>query len=502
MGSSLESLQNGSDIRGIALDGVPGEQVNFTTKIAELIGKSFCFWLKKTGDISKERPVIGAGMDSRISGPQIKAAFIKGLKSQGAKVLDFDLATTPAMFMSTQFEHLNCDGAVMVTASHLPPNRNGLKFFTKNGGLEKHNITEILALASEGKFESEQAGTAELSDIITPYSEFLTDYVKTKTGLAYPLKDLKIVVDAGNGAGGFFAKQILEPLGAITDGSQFLEPDGRFPNHVPNPEDKEAIESIRMAVLKNKADLGVIFDTDVDRAAVVDKNGKPINRNSLIALLSSIVLDEHPNSYIVTDSVTSSGLAEFISKKGGIHHRFKRGYKNVINESIRLNNSGKESWLAIETSGHGAFRENFFLDDGAFIIAKVLVEVAKMAKLSKTITEHIIELKQAREASEFRITINDPNFLTYGEMVIEDLKKFVNNQSGWIPEGDNYEGFRVNCTGDEEDGWFLLRLSLHDPVLPLNIESNIKDGMNLIIKKLIPFFKQYAKLNLKCLFEA
>ena len=211
-----------------------------------------------------------------------------------------------------------------------------------------------------------------------------------------PLKGLKIILDAGNGAGGFYADKVLKPLGADTKGSQFLEPDGTFPNHIPNPENKEAMASICDAVIKNKADFGIIFDTDVDRGAAVDSEGHELNRNRLIALISSIVLKENPGSTIVTDSITSDGLTEFIEGElKGIHHRFKRGYKNVINESIRLNNEGQESHLAIETSGHGAIKENYFLDDGAYLITKLLIELAKLRQENKSLTDLIANLKRA-----------------------------------------------------------------------------------------------------------
>src|SRR5699024_5963392 len=150
---------------------------------------------------------------------------------------------------------------------------------------------------------------------------------------------------------------------------------------------KEAMKSITDATLKNNADMGIIFDTDVDRAAIVGSNGKPINKNALIALISKIILKEHPESTIVTDSVTSNGLAEFIEENAGIHHRFKRGYKNVINESIRLNEEGIESYLAIETSGHAALKENYFLDDGAYLVSKILMEAAKLHKDGKDIAD-------------------------------------------------------------------------------------------------------------------
>ena len=124
---------------------------------------------------------------------------------------------------------------------------------------------------------------------------------------------MQIIVDAGNGSGGFFAKEVLEVLGADTTGSAFLNPDGNFPNHIPNPEDQTAINFLKKAVTENNADIGIIFDTDVDRAACVDKAGNEINRNRLIALTSAIVLDEFPGSTIVTDSVTSDELHEFIN---------------------------------------------------------------------------------------------------------------------------------------------------------------------------------------------
>ncbi|PSM54800.1 phosphomannomutase/phosphoglucomutase, partial [Clostridium diolis] len=248
--------------------------------------------------------------------------------------------------------------------------------------------------------------------------------VNSKTNYERPLEGTKIIVDAGNGAGGFFAYKVLEKLGASVEGSQFTEPDGNFPNHIPNPENEEAMNSIKEAVLNNKADLGIIFDTDVDRAAIVSSDGKEINKNALIALISSIVLEENPNSIIVTDSVTSTGLSDFITSLGGIHHRFKRGYKNVINESKRLNKEGKLSCLAIETSGHAALKENYFLDDGAYLIAKILIKMAKLKDEGKEISSLIENLKYPKESMDMRINIKREDFKSYGEMIIEGLKKY------------------------------------------------------------------------------
>jgi len=275
-----------------------------------------------------------------------------------------------------------------------------------------------------------------------------------------------------------------------------LQPDGRFPNHVPNPEDPQAMKSISDAVRINHADFGIIFDTDVDRSAAVDHQGLALNRNRLIALISAIVLAEHPQTTIVTDSVTSDGLTEFIDQHlKGHHQRFKRGYKNVINEAIRLNSIGQPCWLAIETSGHAALKENYFLDDGAFLVSKLLIELAK-AKLNKgSITDLIKSLQDPLDSQEFRFQITVDDFKANGTQLIEQLQPFVEQQTDWQPVENNYEGVRVRCLAEKEQGWFLLRLSLHDPVLALNVESNKAGGVELILQRLTQFLSSFEFLK-------
>jgi phosphomannomutase len=493
-----KKLQNGSDIRGIALEGVKGEPVNLTPIIVGQLGKSFITWLKNRGhsDIT-----VAVGMDSRISGASLKKAFAEGVVSTGGNVVDCGLASTPAMFMTTKSPHVKATSGVMLTASHLPFNRNGLKFFTAEGGLDKKDISEILAIAEKGEFsESSRVGEITNSDFISEYAASLVAYIregaKNPDDYDKPLKGARIIVDAGNGAGGFFASKVLEPLGGNTEGSQFLNPDGRFPNHVPNPENEEAMDSICKAVTEKKSDLGIIFDTDVDRAAVVDRNGNPVNRNDLIALISAVVLKEHPGSIIVTDSITSGGLTKFIEKElNGVHHRFKRGYKNVIDEAIRLNEEGKECHLAIETSGHAALKENYFLDDGAYLVAKLLVEMARLRTEGRELIDLIANLESPAESSEFRFSIRTENFGEYGNHVIEKLTELSSSQDGWEIVSPNYEGLRVQCNDPSEQGWFLLRLSLHDPVMPLNIESAVDGGIKRIADKLEHLLKSFRELD-------
>ncbi|WP_242024733.1 MULTISPECIES: phosphomannomutase/phosphoglucomutase [unclassified Phormidium] len=363
------ALQNGSDIRGVALEGVAGQAVNLTPEVVTILGKAFATWLSSELNIPAAELAIAVGRDSRLSGPTLMQAVIEGMASLGCRVMDVAMASTPAMFMATVLPEFACHGAIMMTASHLPFNRNGLKFFTRQGGLGKKDISRILELAEQGNFATVATpGAVERRDLIGAYAAGLVQQIRQSVNhpenFDQPLHGLNIIVDAGNGAGGFYASQVLEPLGADTTGSQFLDPDGTFPNHVPNPEDTAAMASICQAVVAHKADFGIIFDTDVDRGAAVDHQGRELNRNRLIALIAAIVLQEHPGTTIVTDSITSDGLTQFIEGDlGGVHHRFKRGYKNVINEAMRLNEVGQPAWLAIETSGHGAMKENYFLDD-------------------------------------------------------------------------------------------------------------------------------------------
>ena len=463
MKDKWKKLQNGSDIRGVALEGIEGQHVNLTPEAAGLIARAFAIWL--ADNTGKSKLTVAVGNDSRISGPALRSSVIDALTECGVSVVNCGLASTPAMFMTTVTEGYCYDGSIMLTASHLPFNRNGLKFFTKDGGLEKGDITAILTIADELEDGLRTAPNADRGveikmDFISIYAAGLVSKIRKATNSLKPLEGTHIIVDAGNGAGGFYAEKVLKPLGADTSGSQFLDPDGTFPNHIPNPEDKAAMDSIRQAVLDNRADFGIIFDTDVDRAGAVDRHGKEINRNRIIAMIAAIAIGEHPGATIVTDSITSSGLKKFIEQDlGGVHHRFKRGYKNVINEAIRLNAEGIFTPVAIETSGHGALKENYFLDDGAYLIAKLLIRLALMRREGRHIDELIDGLEEPAEAAEFRLNIADNDFKAYGQGVIDSLSEFVTEQPGWTPEEVNYEGLRVRCENPDERGWFLLRLS-------------------------------------------
>ncbi len=483
------SLRNGTDVRGTAI-GVEGDPVTLTGEAVEAIASAFTVWVSQRTGIAS--PTIAVGHDSRLSAGRISEEVTRGVTACGGNVVLTGLSSTPSMFMLLQSD-FGADASVMITASHLPFQKNGLKFFLPSGGLEGSEVEEVLLLAGKGNFPK-GAGSVSSRSYIEEYSADLVRKVREATGTEKPLAGKRILVDAGNGAGGFYVERVLIPLGADTTGSQFLDPDGRFPNHIPNPENETAMRSVSEAVVKNKADFGIIFDTDVDRAGAVAPNGEEINRNRLIALISAILLEEKRGAYIVTDSVTSDGLTAFIRAHGGVHRRFKRGYKNVINESKRLCAEGKYSPLAIETSGHAALKENYFLDDGAYLVTRLLIALAKAGK--RGLLDLIADLPEPKEAAEVRLSFAAGcDFKTLGAGVIEDFKRYAEEKPYLALSPENYEGVRVNFDKDHGDGWVLVRMSLHEPIMPINAESDRVGGNLSILRELYGFLKGYPFLN-------
>jgi phosphomannomutase len=505
------------------------------------------------------------------------------------------------MFMATKFRSFQCDGAIMITASHLPYERNGFKYFDAEGGLQKADIAKIIEYAedvlpkeSEDKAAARRAqdeaamldavramkeklektpvpdaykddskglsaakedakrdaktdgsitarsqivrdrpifAQAELGayipDLMETYAAHLRSLIieGVQKGLAdgapafdpeYPLAGLTVAVDAGNGAGGFYATEVLEPLGANVAASRYLDPNGAFPNHAPNPEDKAAVDALREAVLGGSCDLGIIFDTDVDRSAAVTGAGREVARNGIVALAALLVAKEHPGSTIVTDSITSIELGQFLEDTLGLKHlRYMRGYKNVINKALELTAQGIDCPLAIETSGHAALKENYYLDDGAYLATKIIIKAALLKQEGSNLDDLLAALKEPAEAREVRMPITAEDFGGYADQILDDLKAWVSGdnsaESRNMPSAfgqtlsmqlvsPNYEGVRINfydaaAGGDAPMGWCLLRRSLHDPLMPLNIESGKEGGAEEIAAMLRPFFFPYSALD-------
>ena len=440
---NLKNLKSGSDIRGIAL----GENINLTNDAVKSIAMAFVKFLEKNKNIAIKNQTIAVGHDSRLSGERLRDIFINGLISAGANVYYCGLCSTPAMSMAPKM--LSCSASVEITASHQPKEYNGFKFFDLGGGFTPGNIEEILNIASNEfypKFSTQ--GTVRNIDFMKKYAD------------------------------------ILKKLGADTSGSSLLSPDGNFPVHAPNPEKIESINYIKSLLMENKADLGIIFDADVDRCFFIDENGEAFSKSKLIALVSKLVLKEHPGSVIVTDSVTSDNLKNFIEKNGGYQFRERRGYQNIISAAKYMNADEKICFLAIETSGHAAFEENNFKDDGAYLAARIIIELAKLKKQNKKLSDEISDFQDAKETKEIRIPLEN------SEQIKKNLKNFQDNYKkilGCSLDKDTPEGVRLNFNLKDRKGWCLLRPSVHDMSLVLNIESDTYGGMKKILQDISVF---------------
>lgn len=532
MKRDYSKLQNGSDIRGIALyenGNAVDERLLLNEEIVARLTKGFLFLVRHRTEKDLATLSVAVGHDSRVTGITLAETVIATLSSYGVRVEDAGLASTPALFMATVFPAFSCNAAIMLTASHMPPDRNGMKFFLPDGGLDKDDITDIINFAESDQIQARlgmpqkqafqssaapavqaSADAAALSPLMSAYCAHLKDLIQTGARTfaadpAQPLRGLHIVVDAGNGAGGFFVRDVLKPLGADCTGSQFLEPDGTFPNHIPNPENRAAMDAVCSAVKTNKADLGLIFDTDVDRAAAVDETGREIGGNRIIALAASLLADER-DATVVTDSVTSPHLKTFLEDKLGLRHlRYKRGYRNVINKATELNAGGVNAVLAIETSGHAAYKENYFLDDGAYLATRIVIKAAELKIQGKTISSLIADMTDPVETAEFRLSVQAPDFAAYADRVLAALAAAaeagkLQNAACELP---NFEGVRLHFTAIHSEtkkerfiGWCLLRKSLHEPLMPLNVESDVKGGARRIVQALLPVLSPFEELDI------
>lgn len=488
-------LKSGTDIRGraIATESAPAL---LTEKAVVDLASAFVIWtMKRT---NSPRCKIAVGRDSRITGPAFEIAIVNALRYSGLEIFDCGMFSTPAAFLVTQFPSMKADGSIMITASHHPSDINGLKFFTPEGGVNAEQLAEIIAVAeSDEQLPVSSSSVVVRRDFLRLYCDSVSDLIRKGTGLFMPFRGMKIAVDAGHGAGGFFATRILKPLGADITPSQFLEPDGTFPAHPPNPENKQAMQSLKERVAETGADIGIIFDADVDRCAVVAADGTEINRSALIALASAMVLKDHPGATIVTDSVTTEGVRKFIESHGGVQKRFKRGYRNVIDEAKRLCELGTDAPLAIESSGHVAFAEHYFLDDGAYFIAKILIALANLRKTGGALTDLIEGLEAPLEERDIRLNFTADNWREVADRIITRLNALSERMLEL--SADNYEGVRAYVS--HADGYFIVRTSVHDPVLPIYIESNKKGGAKAIARFLLSFLVGFTGLDVTPLSE-
>lgn len=340
------------------------------------------------------------------------------------------------------------------------------------------------------------------------YKDTLKQAILREVGTAnqYPLSGLKIVVNPGNGAACFF-NDVLRDLGANVDHSLNLTPDGTFPktSGVPNPENKAFVEETLRVCEANNADLGIMFDTDGDRAGfilprVVDEFGhsssyEPLNKNRLIALLSVIFSNSSPGCTIVTDSTTSESLSTFLQYTLGLKHfRYLRGYANVIGKAKELTLSGTDAEVAIEISGHCAMKENGYTDDGTYTAVKIIGLLARTVAAGRdSLLSLISDLVELSFDEEYRVKITDGSLETTTfvfDEVTKVLKEKCNAATAWKLDEDNLEGIRMKLASG---GHFMLRKSLHDPVISMQVESISKEeARKVVLEPMLAIFSHHA----------
>ncbi len=320
------------DIRGIA-------DRELTDDVVRSVGRAFAQRMRERG---KKR--IAVGRDVRLSSPRIRAALIEGLRDQGASVLDVGMVPTPALYFAVL--HLKADGGVMVTGSHNPIEYNGLKLSDGVQSLHGGEIQEIRDRTRSAGVLAER-GTVEEVTVDEPY---LSDLV-ARVG---PVGPLHVTCDPGNGAASILGPRFLRAIGCQVD-AIFAEPDGRFPNHLPDPTVPELVRALTERVRSTGADVGIGFDGDADRVGAVDELGRLLFGDQALALYAADVLGKRPGSPIVFEVKCSQGLVEWVEAKGGKPIMWKAGHSLIKAKMREL-----QAPLGGEMSGHMFFADEFY----------------------------------------------------------------------------------------------------------------------------------------------
>ena len=464
-------LRSGSDIRSRA--------EALTDAVCERIGYAFACMLAQRLKTTADKLRIAVGRDARHSGARILAALTRGVVAADSDVLDGGLCAQPALFRQVFDPEAHTDGAVMVTGGDGLEAFNGFKFLTSQGGLEEADVALMLRMAAANEPPAERLVVRR--NIMDDYRDALV--VRAAEWLAddalKPLLGLYAAV-AVDTLGGVFFADLLERLGADVERLNESELEGGIP--------------------RLGADIGFAFDDDCSRAWFWDTAGRAVDGNRMIAMVAAMLLEKKPGLTLVTDSVTSTGLSSFIAEWGGVHYRFKRGYRNVIGEAVRLNAKGIDCPLAIETTNHAAFRENGFLDDGIYLALRVACQVLDSKREGRTVFDPLADLSEPVEARTLRLRILDEEDpAASAQEVVEVILSHTLLNPEWQMAPDSREGVRItfNLDGGVNNAWFQLRVSVHDPVMVLTAESDVPGGVKRVIGALYELIKNTELLDLE-----
>ncbi len=435
-----------SIFRAYDIRGVLGHTLN--ADIARKIGHAI-------GSEAQERGVreIVVGRDGRLSGPELSAALIEGLRAAGCDVIDVGAVPTPVVYFATHF--LNTGSGVMVTGSHNPPDYNGFKIVLAGETLSEGAIQNLYARIAENRL-SQGAGALQAMNL-------LPDYIERITGDVQIEHKIKVVVDCGNGIAGVVAPAILEGIGCEVM-PLYCDVDGNFPNHHPDPSDPENLQDLILTVKQMGADVGIAFDGDGDRLGVVTKTGEVIYPDRLLMLFAIDVLSRNPGAAIIYDVKCTGHLQPLILKYGGSPMMWKTGHSLIKSKMREI-----DAELAGEMSGHFFFRERWYgFDDGIYSAAR-LMEILTSDAAGRDPQTIFDSLPKGVSTPELKIPMPEGEHYRF-------IEKFK--------EKSSFEGARVTTIdgvrADYADGWGLVRCSNTTPCLVLRFDADNEAALNRI----------------------
>ncbi len=397
---------------------------------------------------------IAVGRDARASSPALSDALLRGLCEEGVDVVDLGLVSTPMLYFAV--EHLAAGGGIMVTASHNPAQYNGFKICREHaipvGGAS--GLAEIGKLASrlESSESSHARGSVTPRDLRAAYVE----HVRVLAPAECP--PLRVAIDCGNGMGSVGLEPLLERLPLVVE-RLYFEPDGTFPNHEADPLKTENLKDLIAAVRRHRADLGVAFDGDGDRAVFVDERGAPVPSDRITALLAEALLRKQPGGLVLYDLRSSRSTREAIEAAGGVAQICRVGHSFV---KATMRESG--AIFAGELSGHFYFRftPSLVADDGLAAFAAVL---DLLATARKPLSSLVAPLDRYFATGELNRRVKDvPGLLARIE---------ADHRAAGAREISHMDGLLV-CY---PDWWFNLRPSNTEPMLRLNLEASTEAKM-------------------------
>jgi phosphomannomutase / phosphoglucomutase len=429
------------DIRGVA-----GKDL--TEEVATAVAGAYAAFLAEKG----VKGAVSVGRDNRPSGDGLHRALVAGLLASGVDVIDIGIVPTPLAYWSQH--NLAVVGGIQITGSHNPAEYNGFKLGMGRNSVFGADIQRIFDLAVAGRFPRGKGTLLE--------REIIDDYVADITGRVGQLsRNLKVVLDCGNGAGSVVAPRLFPKLG-IEPSCLYCESDGTFPNHHPDPTVPKNVEDLIVAVKKQKADIGIAFDGDADRIGVIDDTGDIIWGDYLLILYARDALARTGKGQsIVFDVKSSQALPEAVEKAGGIPVMWKTGH-SVIEEKMHQTHAP----VAGEVSGHMFFSEGYYgFDDALYGAARLLRIVADSGKSVRALLADV-----PRFVSTPEIRIDCPDDQKFG--IVDEAVEYFGSRYKVL----TVDGARVLFG----DGWGLIRASNTQPVLVMRFEARSKDELERI----------------------